>query len=378
MTSMEIQTSRCRIAAWVGDRRWLIAAAIAGALLRLTLIAALGSPRRFYDELDYEQLGTALSCGLGFKMDTYYTAWRPPGQPLFIGLIFAIVGHRVWCVTLVETLLVIILPFVCARIGRHLGLSPMAANLAATVVSLHPALAYASGTLYPTVLTTVALTIGILLSYEAVERDQTGRAVAAAAMLGLAGASTTVLAVLPALSAFVAFLRGKYRVGLTLVLVGMAPAMAWMIRNRAVLGVFSLGTNSGYNMALGANDRATAESGNWIEPDPIPIPYAAGEVALEDLDERLLARRCANDIAVAFFKDRLQREEVRGDVVDDEDARPAHVAFEAIRSARPNGDTTRILLLSVFAAARAGLGAVVDVVVTDLELAARVTARDPP
>jgi len=59
----------------------------------------------------------------------------------------------------------------------------------------------------------------------------------------------------------------------------LAPTVWWVARNRAVVGTASLGTNAGFNLALGANDRATAFSGNWIEPDPIPQRIRNDELA---------------------------------------------------------------------------------------------------
>ena len=50
-------------------------------------------------------------------------------------------------------------------------------------------------------------------------------------------------------------------------LVGLLPVGLWVARNADVLGAPVLGTHGGYNLALGANDRASVFSGNAIEPD---------------------------------------------------------------------------------------------------------------
>jgi hypothetical protein len=58
-----------------------------------------------------------------------------------------------------------------------------------------------------------------------------------------------------------------------------------MARNHAVLGTAALTTSGGYNLALGANDRATPRSGNLIAPDVTDIP--AGEVDRDEMYRRV-------------------------------------------------------------------------------------------
>ncbi|HMO43411.1 MAG TPA: hypothetical protein PKB04_08830, partial [Phenylobacterium sp.] len=53
-----------------------------------------------------------------------------------------------------------------------------------------------------------------------------------------------------------------------MLLVGLAPSAVWVARNAVVLGQPTLGTHGGYNLALGADDRATPRPGNAFEPLP--------------------------------------------------------------------------------------------------------------
>jgi len=258
--------------------RWPWFLAIAGTLLRLGLIFGTRHHDRFYDELDYDNIGLAVAQGLGFKNISYYTAYRAPGQLVFVGMIYAIFGHHPLIVEIAEALLLAVLPFVCMRIGRALGLNPLLANLGATLAAFHPALAYASTTLYPTVLTTTALTVGVWLCWKALQENRAGLAVWAGVALGIAGAATTTFAPVAFLAAVVIAWKRRFKVAVLVLVVGMAPALAWMVRNETVLHDFTIATNGGYNLQLGANDQATPRSGNWVELTP---DWTKGEVYLD-------------------------------------------------------------------------------------------------
>ena len=246
--------------------------------MRLALIFGTRHHERFYDELDYDNIGVSISHGLGFKNSTYYTAYRAPGQLVFAGIIYAIFGHHPLIVEIAEALLLAALPFLCARVGRALGLSPLLANLGATLAAFHPALAYASTTLYPTALTTVALTAGVWFCWQAMQRDRIGLAILAGIALGIAGSATTTFAPLAFLAAMVIVWKRRFKIAALVLVVGMAPALAWMIRNEIVLHDFAIATNGGYNLQLGANDEATPRSGNWVELTP---DWTKGEVYLD-------------------------------------------------------------------------------------------------
>jgi hypothetical protein len=258
--------------------RWPLILAIAGTLLRLVLIAGTRNHERFYDEQDYDNIGTSIAHGLGFKNVTYYTAYRAPGQTVFIGLIYAIFGHHPIMVEIAEALLLALLPFACSWLGRALGLSPLAANLGATLAAFHPALAYASTTIYPTALTTVALTLGVWWCWQAMRSDRAGLAVAGAIAFGIAGAATTTFAPVAFLAAVAIAVKKHFRIAVIVLIVGLAPAVTWMTRNELVLHDFALATNGGQNLELGANDQATPRSGNWVSITGDPTK---GEVHLD-------------------------------------------------------------------------------------------------
>jgi hypothetical protein len=269
------------------SHRWLIILAVLGTLLRFGLIAQTLHNERFYDEVDYNHIGISVAHGHGF-MDQlpgipgpdHFTAFRAPGQPVFLALIYTLFGPHPVAVEVVQAILLAGLPFLCSRLGIILGLSPLAANLGATLAAFHPVLAYASTTLYPTVLTTVALTTGIWLCWEAVQRNRALWAVIAGIALGIAAAATTTFAPVAGLAAVIIALKRRFKLAVLIALFGLAPSLVWMARNEVVLHDFTLATNGGYNLELGANDEATPRSGNWITLYP---HWELGEVRADQL-----------------------------------------------------------------------------------------------
>jgi 4-amino-4-deoxy-L-arabinose transferase-like glycosyltransferase len=282
-----VTTSTSSVRRFVASRRWLVLLAVLGTLLRFGLIARTTHNERFYDEVDYDHIAVSLMHGHGFsdhvpfveKVD-HPTAFRAPGQPVFIALVYLVTGPRPVAVEIVQAMLLAALPFLCAQIGRRIGLSPIAANLGATIAALHPILSYAATTLYPSVLTTVALTCGIWLCWETIERNQARWAVAAGASFGIAAAATTTFAPVALLAALIIAFRRRMKLAILVAVIGLAPSATWMVRNQIVLHDFTLATNGGYNLELGANDDATPRSGNWITLYP---KWELGEVKADAL-----------------------------------------------------------------------------------------------
>lgn len=268
----------------VTSRWWLPVCALLGILLRLALVAKLGGAMTFYDEGDYDRIGQSLAHGQGFSNGGAATAFRPPGEPLYLAAVYLLFGHRIVLAELLQALLLAVVPFAVARFGRRHGLGPAWANVAGGVAALHPGLAYASATLYPVALTAAAIALGLMWSAEAIAAERGGAQAALAGLcLGIAGAATTTFVPLGALAALVVWRgrqsgkSGKWRTAAILAAVALAPAVGWMGRNAVVLGAPVLATNGSYNMALGANDEATPRSGNWIE---VTLPPGVGDSEL--------------------------------------------------------------------------------------------------
>jgi len=271
----------------IESRRWLVILAVAGTLLRFALIVQTLHNQRFYDEIDYDHIGVSVWHGHGFMDHTiglpepdHYTAYRAPAQPVFIALVYSVTGRQPVFVEVCQALLLATLPFLCSRVGRALGLSALAANIGATLAAFHPLLGYASSTLYPTAITTVALTFGLWACFEAIQRNRASWAIGAGIAFGIAGTATTTFAPIAFLAAVIVVFKRRVKLAILIAFFGLAPVLSWMIRNKIVMHDFTVATNGGYNLELGANDDATPRSGNWITLYP---NWALGEVKADQL-----------------------------------------------------------------------------------------------
>jgi len=262
----------------VTSRLWLLAWVALGLLLRIALVVHGKGNLAFSDERDYDALATALLESNGFWLRGQASAYRPPGQVVFLAAVYAVAGHRPLVAELVQAVLLAIIPFAVLALARRATPRPWVPEIAAALAAVHPGLAYSSATLYPVTITAVAVAVGAWLASQVASRAAVPRAALAGIALGCAGAATPYFVPLPPLAALVVYRRGGAAVAVVLGVVGLLPAGAWMMRNAHALGAPTLGTNGGYNLALGANDRSTFRSGNWIEPDPIDDAAARNEL----------------------------------------------------------------------------------------------------
>ncbi len=267
------------------ESRWFIPGlAVSGTLVRLALIyfMHIHGSLPFYDELNYDHIATSVSQGKGYvQFGDHYSAYRAPGQPLFLALLFRSLGHHLIIAKIIEAILLAMIPFICARVGHSLGLGVAASNVGAALATFHPGLIYASATIYPSVLTVCGLTLGLWLCSRVIYKADFGESMAAGLSLGVAGSATTTFAPLALLAAIVMIAKKSYRSAIIVGLVGTIPVTIWMGRNEVVMGKFTVATNGGYNLFLGANDDATPMSGNWVEPH-LPNEYDRGEIAVDE------------------------------------------------------------------------------------------------
>lgn len=256
--------------------------------MRLAFVWKNHGALTYFDERDYDAIARSLLTGHGYAVHLGEpTAFRPPGQPLFLTLVYAIFGFQPMAAEIVASLILCIVPFAVASLVNDWSEAKWPAGVAAFLGATHPALAYASASLYPVAVTTVGLVGGAALLAKAVAterrpaltgRGQWGAAMGGAALLGVAATASPYLAPLPVLAGIGLLMSRQRLLALCVVVAGLLPTGLWVTRNALVVGSPTLGTHAGYNLALGANDRATPTSGNWIEPDPVQLPAHSTEV----------------------------------------------------------------------------------------------------
>ncbi len=247
---------------------WVPVAGAAYVAVQAALASQRGGELRYYDERDYLAIARSLRAGEGFALHGGPTAFRPPGQPLFVALVQSVGGASMVALVVAQAMLLAACAVWLARVARPVLGRPEHANLVGLWLLAHPGLAYATGTAYPVALGTASLTAGLLLAARALDTRSSRSALGAGLTLGVAALTTPYFLPLVPGVALLAAWRRSYRVALLVALVGLAPSAAWVARNAAVLGAPTIGTHGGYNLALGADDRATPRSGNAFEPLP--------------------------------------------------------------------------------------------------------------
>jgi len=284
-----------RVSRWgrrVGSPRFFWIVCGAGIVLRVAL-AATRSSEWVWDERDYDEIARALLRGEGFSGRYGPTAFRPPGQPLLMALVYGVTGPNPLAVAVAQSLLLGVTTWAARGFARRVGLGPAGANLAALAVALHPGLAYATTTVFPTALTAAGVTVGLWFLVLAIEKDSAVRAGVGGAALGVAGAATTYFVLL--VPAAVLFALGRRRVGVACAVaaVGLLPSVAWMGRNAVTLGGAVLSTQAGYNLALGAQELATPISGNEVEP---------ALARIDAPDDELMRDRAYREVALGWIR----------------------------------------------------------------------------
>lgn len=256
-------------------KSFLLGITLFGILARVGLVFTLRHNTIFSDESQYAKIGISIWIHFAFAVPAGLTAYRPPGQPAFIALIYSLVGENTTAVKVAEAVLLGALPFLCALLSRTLGFGIAAANLSALLITVHPGLAYSATTLYPTVLTAVTLTAGVAFCAFADSGSTTAPYIGAIS-LALAALATTTFAPLSFLIASYYAITRKLRLACIIGLIGTLPTLLWVSRNHERFGQWTVATNGGVNLYLGANDDATPMSGNQHGRDEIDTVFHAG------------------------------------------------------------------------------------------------------
>jgi hypothetical protein len=244
-----------------------------GAALLLVLVCSLaiatwsGSTLRFYDEQDYNRLGDSLLHRHLFAFGDTRTVFRPPGYPLVLAAVYALVdnplaGKIANCIALLGTAALLV------RLSARLY--PGRTALAPLAVLGYPLFLYAASTLYPQTLAGLLLIATLLL----VAEETLGCSLAAGVTFAwLCLSVPSFLYVLPLLLLYLVYqkrhnLRRSVPQVVVLALAAVVCIAPWTLRNKGLTGyVVLISANSGYNLAIG-NSSFTPADGSAL---PAPL-----------------------------------------------------------------------------------------------------------
>lgn len=263
---------------------WLVGLAC-GLLCLLAAAVALqsGNQTRWPDEGIYVAIAKGLAHGQGFLNDKgEVSAFRPPGYPFAVSLVFRI-SESVLLVKCLGVLALTATAWLLALLAQTVA--PKACALAPCLVLAYPVLAYTSSTLTPQILGSLFLVAGLLLVFRFPR--QGGAAAAAGALFGalilIIPSFALVMAGLGLVLAFARFWVRTYSLRYLVILyLAMAVVVTpWVVRSSLLFGEFVfISTNSGINLLFGNSPNARSNSG-VVDISAFEPATPLGEVALD-------------------------------------------------------------------------------------------------
>jgi 4-amino-4-deoxy-L-arabinose transferase-like glycosyltransferase len=224
-----------------------------------------------HDGIEYDLLATNLVNGEGFALIAGQPyAFRPPGFPFFLALIYILFGRSYLAVRVTNALLGALTCLPIYLFTKRVW-NWRAGVIASLGIALHPLLIYFAGMIYPESLMLFLIAIIFLLAIDAAHSQKIDRMLLVGLVSGLLTYLRTSLLILGLAQTVWVWLsystfRKRFLACVTLVVVIILVLVPWIIRNFVVFGEFIwISTNGGVTFWAGNNALAT---GGWIEPSP--------------------------------------------------------------------------------------------------------------
>ena len=249
-----------RLTEWLGAvdpaRFWWSVIAL-GLVLRIGVIL-LFDPHLVSDAAEYDQLGRTLAESGCYCQEGIATAYRAPGYPAFLALVYHVFGHSPMVVPWLQLGLGPVIAWLSFRIAKELKLSESAARLMAVILIVFPGLLFYTNHLLSELLFTALLLAGVLLSLN----HRWWLLLIGGVVLGLAILTRPVGIVVPlALLPYAVMSsdsRGRAVARWAVLLTGIAVVcVPWMIRNAEQVGRFTVATSGGVNFYIGNHEGAS-------------------------------------------------------------------------------------------------------------------------
>lgn len=251
----------------------LFAAALA---VRVAYVLTLGGEYRWPDEVEYHGIALNLLQGKGYS---YFrgadsalspTAYRSPGMPVFLSLVYTLFGPSLLAARLAQAIFgAAIIPIVFF-VTRELGYSRGAALLACLVAAFYPYYVFCAGAIYPVVTTTLLLVLANLALLKGRYSTRATWELLAGFLTGLTVLTFGhVLAAVPLVLVWIVVNKqsGRRRAlisCLTFLVVCALTLSPWVIRNAIVMGRPIISTAFEYNFCMGNAPGAKWDSGSRI------------------------------------------------------------------------------------------------------------------
>lgn len=220
------------------------------------------------DEVDYLQLAESIRLTQSYALDSILTAYRPPGYPVFISGIMAVIPS-VTLVLCIQALLETITCFLLYRLGKKV-LNHSAGMTAMSIWAILPSSVLMPGLLLSETFFTTLL-VGILTCWTPTPR----RIVSGAILLGIGILIKPQLVLLAALWIVWQLFNKQWKDAFTVVLLAGIIVAPWIIRNNIVFEEPVITTNGGVNFWIGNNPEA---NGSYNIPSVNPLNVISNEI----------------------------------------------------------------------------------------------------
>lgn len=279
------------------EARFLLLCLGLGFALRMLWIIFV--PTQLYADWEwYDKLAYHLSQVWRYEEDGAPTAYWPVGYPLFLAIVYWIFGHSYFAVKFISVLLSMCICLFTYLIARRL-VSPVCARLSLVILALFPSQIFFTNVLASEILFTALLILVIYLLVKRTDGSPICYPVIVGVLAGLLILVRAVALVLPLLIVFF-YLKSNRRPALVLrdaaltILVSYLTLSPWLLRNKVVMGTFTVATSGGINLYIG---NSSISSGGWVwrTQNPFGELTARNEVENNRLGYRLAAEFIADD-----------------------------------------------------------------------------------
>jgi len=248
---------------------------------------------KWYDEVAYH-----MSRIWRYEENGVPTAYWPIGYPLFLAIIYRLFGHHYWVVQLFNVFLSSGICVFTYLVAKRL-LSPASSRLTLVILALFPSQIFFTNILASEILFTFLLLLVIYFLHKQMNRPSIYSPLIIGILLGVLILIRAVALLLPLVIMFFYF-KSKRRPRLILKDTALTFLMIflmlfpWVLRNKLVLGTFTVATSGGINLYIG-NSPISSGSWVWRKENPFRDLSAPNEVENDRLGYKLATKYIMDD-----------------------------------------------------------------------------------
>lgn len=245
-------------------------------LLRIAWIVAVSPRELTSDPYFYDKTAQKIVSGDGYRNGKLF-AYRPPGYPYFLAGIYAIFGHNLFIVKIIQALLSTASCIVIYLIVKML-LEEYTALLSASIFATYPQFIRYSGELWSETLFIFLFLVFLLFLFKFLENNSCKNGIIAGIALGITALTREIaflfigpIAIWLFMNTFPQNKVKNFLKNFSVVCIFMIiTILPWVIRNYQVFHKFiPISTNGGINFYMGNNPDATGKFQWKLPPETV-------------------------------------------------------------------------------------------------------------